>query len=227
MKTCIFDAADGQLIHGLDKAEVKEPVAVENVVPDWARDDRLVEAAAAASSSGEIQKQIQEQRLQILAYQEQAAFQQGKSDEAASRVLQIGEYYLRPSPGVILARPPSGNNGRRRRQEITYRPQAGLDGIPIKDPNIFAVVTIGFVNDAKDHIDVQGFNVYHKNQLIKGAIKAPWKREARLRASSAPGRVGIEPLTDTRVVAHPNRRCLQVKGLKLCLNSVQTMLILN
>ncbi|KAK1310161.1 hypothetical protein QJS10_CPA08g01257 [Acorus calamus] len=28
---------------------------------------------------------------------------------------------------------------------------------------IFAVVTIGFVKDAKDHIDVQGFNVYHKN----------------------------------------------------------------
>ncbi|KAK1307410.1 hypothetical protein QJS10_CPA10g01504 [Acorus calamus] len=32
---------------------------------------------------------------------------------------------------------------------------------------IFAVVTIGFVKDAKDHIDVQGFNVYHKNRLIK------------------------------------------------------------
>eukprot|EP00262_Sarcandra_glabra_P003087 TRINITY_DN13544_c0_g2_i1.p1 TRINITY_DN13544_c0_g2~~TRINITY_DN13544_c0_g2_i1.p1 ORF type:complete len:389 (-),score=74.98 TRINITY_DN13544_c0_g2_i1:279-1406(-) len=30
-----------------------------------------------------------------------------------------------------------------------------------------AIVTIGFVKDAKDHIDVQGFNVYHKNRLIK------------------------------------------------------------
>lgn len=30
-----------------------------------------------------------------------------------------------------------------------------------------AVATIGFVKDAKDHIDVQGFNVYHKNRLIK------------------------------------------------------------
>lgn len=28
-------------------------------------------------------------------------------------------------------------------------------------------VTIGFVKDAKAHIDVQGFNVYHKNRLIK------------------------------------------------------------
>ncbi|KAK1305989.1 Metal tolerance protein 2 [Acorus calamus] len=34
---------------------------------------------------------------------------------------------------------------------------------------IFAVVTIGFVKDAKDHIDVQGFNAYHKNRLIKGS----------------------------------------------------------
>ena len=28
-------------------------------------------------------------------------------------------------------------------------------------------VTLGFVKDAKSHIDVQGFNVYHKNRLIK------------------------------------------------------------
>lgn len=32
---------------------------------------------------------------------------------------------------------------------------------------MLAVVTIGFVKDAKYHIDVQGFNVYHKNRLIK------------------------------------------------------------
>lgn len=30
-----------------------------------------------------------------------------------------------------------------------------------------AIVTIGFVKDAKHHIDVSGFNVYHKNRLIK------------------------------------------------------------
>ncbi|KAA8542084.1 hypothetical protein F0562_023236 [Nyssa sinensis] len=51
-------------------------------------------------------------------------------------------------------------------QEVTYRPQPGADGVP-KDSNIVAVVTIGFVKDAKSHIDVQGFNVYHKNRLIK------------------------------------------------------------
>lgn len=34
-----------------------------------------------------------------------------------------------------------------------------------------AVVTIGFVKDAKHHIDVQGFNVYHKNRLIKVLLK--------------------------------------------------------
>ncbi|KAJ0972540.1 hypothetical protein J5N97_020499 [Dioscorea zingiberensis] len=52
------------------------------------------------------------------------------------------------------------------KQEVTYRPQPGADGVP-KDPNMVAVVTIGFVRDAKHHIDVQGFNVYHKNRLIK------------------------------------------------------------
>ncbi|KAL6280855.1 hypothetical protein ACE6H2_017736 [Prunus campanulata] len=51
-------------------------------------------------------------------------------------------------------------------QQVTYRPQPGADGIP-KDSNMVAVVTIGFVKDAKHHIDVQGFNVYHKNRLIK------------------------------------------------------------
>ncbi|VFQ92863.1 unnamed protein product [Cuscuta campestris] len=51
-------------------------------------------------------------------------------------------------------------------QEVTYRPQTGADGVP-KDSNMVAVVTIGFVKDAKAHIDVQGFNVYHKNRLIK------------------------------------------------------------
>ncbi|CAH9119539.1 unnamed protein product [Cuscuta epithymum] len=51
-------------------------------------------------------------------------------------------------------------------QEVTYRPQASADGVP-KDFNMVAVVTIGFVKDAKAHIDVQGFNVYHKNRLIK------------------------------------------------------------
>lgn len=35
---------------------------------------------------------------------------------------------------------------------------------------MMAVVTIGFVKDAKHHIDVQGFNVYHKNRLIKVLI---------------------------------------------------------
>lgn len=28
-------------------------------------------------------------------------------------------------------------------------------------------VVMGFVKDAGEHIDVQGFNVYHKNRLIK------------------------------------------------------------
>ncbi|KAK2965709.1 hypothetical protein RJ640_022236 [Escallonia rubra] len=34
--------------------------------------------------------------------------------------------------------------------------------------HMVAVVAMGFVKDAKSHINVQGFNVYHKNRLIKG-----------------------------------------------------------
>nr|GMD97989.1 protein MICRORCHIDIA 7-like [Ipomoea batatas] len=51
-------------------------------------------------------------------------------------------------------------------KETTYRPQPIVGDAP-KDPNLFAVVTIGFAKDAKYHIDIQGFNVYHKNRLIK------------------------------------------------------------
>lgn len=78
-------------------------------------------------------------------------------------------------------------------QEVTYRPNPGVDGasrnfnVMLKNKvfdtlvyfgililfvcnychQMLAVVTIGFVKDAKHHIDVQGFNVYHKNRLIK------------------------------------------------------------
>ncbi|KAK1435724.1 hypothetical protein QVD17_01491 [Tagetes erecta] len=50
--------------------------------------------------------------------------------------------------------------------EVTYRPQPGADKLS-KDSNIVAIVTMGFVKDAEAHIDVQGYNVYHKNRLIK------------------------------------------------------------
>ncbi|XP_076948266.1 protein MICRORCHIDIA 7-like [Bidens hawaiensis] len=50
--------------------------------------------------------------------------------------------------------------------EVTYRPQPGVDKLS-NDSSIVAVVTMGFVKDAKSHIDVQGYNVYHKNRLIK------------------------------------------------------------
>ena len=83
-------------------------------------------------------------------------------------------------------------------QEITYRPQPATEGVPknlnvtsvavyfhfdsfailtvllCSLPSMFAqmvaTVTVGVVKDAKAHIDVQGFNVYHKNRLIKVVI---------------------------------------------------------
>ncbi|RWR86983.1 protein MICRORCHIDIA 7-like protein [Cinnamomum micranthum f. kanehirae] len=70
-------------------------------------------------------------------------------------------------------------------QEVTYRPQTGSDGVP-KDSNMVAVVTMGFVKDAKDHIDVQGFNVYHKNRLIK-----PFWRLWNAAGSDGRGVIGV------------------------------------
>ncbi|KAL9272646.1 MICRORCHIDIA 4-like protein [Drosera capensis] len=44
--------------------------------------------------------------------------------------------------------------------KITYRPQSGAENTQDRDPNLVAVVTIGFVKDAGHHIDVQGFNPF-------------------------------------------------------------------
>ncbi|KAK1268740.1 hypothetical protein QJS04_geneDACA006461 [Acorus gramineus] len=100
-------APNPDFLFGLDKAEAKEPVVAEAAraeipIPDRARDDRTVLAGGGGGgggggegvgvSSAEIQRQIQElQRLQILGNQEQAAFLQGKTDEAA-------DHHLPPKP---------------------------------------------------------------------------------------------------------------------------------
>ncbi|XP_074567187.1 protein MICRORCHIDIA 7-like [Curcuma longa] len=71
------------------------------------------------------------------------------------------------------------------KQEVTYRPQSVSEGFP-KDPNMVAVVTVGFVKDAKHHVDVQGFNVYHKNRLIK-----PFWRVWTVAGSDGRGVIGV------------------------------------
>ncbi|KAL6011705.1 hypothetical protein ACLOJK_002169 [Asimina triloba] len=70
-------------------------------------------------------------------------------------------------------------------QEITYRPQVSGNAFP-KDANMVAVVNIGFVKDAKNHIDIQGFNVYHKNRLIK-----PFWRLWNAAGSDGRGVIGV------------------------------------
>jgi hypothetical protein len=49
-----------------------------------------------------------------------------------------------------------------------------------------AEVTIGFVKDAKHHVDVQGFNVYHRNRLIK-----PFWRVWTAAGSGGRGVIGV------------------------------------
>jgi len=70
------------------------------------------------------------------------------------------------------------------KKEVTYRPVAP-NGHP-KDSNMVADVTIGFVKDAKHHIDVQGFNVYHQNRLIK-----PFWRVWTAAGSGGRGVIGV------------------------------------
>ncbi|CAI0381354.1 unnamed protein product [Linum tenue] len=62
----------------------------------------------------------------------------------------------------------------------TYRPQQLADGM------VSAVLSIGFVKDARHHIDVQGFNVYHKNRLIK-----PFWRVWNAAGSDGRGVIGV------------------------------------
>ncbi|KAF3644088.1 putative RING-H2 finger protein ATL71-like [Capsicum annuum] len=65
-------------------------------------------------------------------------------------------------------------------EEITYRPQS------VGYETSVAEGTIGFVKDAKHHIDIQGFNVYHKNRLIK-----PFWRVWNAAGSDGRGVIGV------------------------------------
>ncbi|OMO94006.1 hypothetical protein CCACVL1_06228 [Corchorus capsularis] len=68
--------------------------------------------------------------------------------------------------------------------KTTYKPV--LSGKAPTTSDMVANVTIGFVKDARYHIDVQGFNVYHKNRLIK-----PFWRVWNAAGSSGRGVLGV------------------------------------
>ncbi|KAK4402604.1 protein MICRORCHIDIA 7 [Sesamum angolense] len=70
-------------------------------------------------------------------------------------------------------------------KELVYKPAASADAAA-KDPNMLALVTLGFVKDARHHIDIQGFNVYHKNRLIK-----PFWRVWNAAGSDGRGVIGV------------------------------------
>lgn len=110
-------------------------------------------------------------------------------------------------------------------QEVTYRPNPGADGASKNFNMLLAVVTIGFVKDAKHHIDVQGFNVYHKNRLIK-----PFWRLWNAAGSDGRGVIGVleanfvEPAHDkqgferTTVLARLEARLVQMQKNYWCSN---------
>ncbi|KAK4763631.1 hypothetical protein SAY87_013069 [Trapa incisa] len=71
------------------------------------------------------------------------------------------------------------------KQQITYRPQSTTE-MSTQHTWMVATVTIGFVKDAHFHGDIQGFNVYHKNRLIK-----PFWRVWNAAGSSGRGAIGV------------------------------------
>ncbi|CAN0925230.1 Protein MICRORCHIDIA 7 [Linum grandiflorum] len=68
---------------------------------------------------------------------------------------------------------------------ITYKPKEVADGM-VNNNEVSAVLQLGFVKDAHHHIDVQGFNVYHKNRLIK-----PFWRVWNAAGSDGRGVIGV------------------------------------
>ncbi|XP_024385499.1 protein MICRORCHIDIA 7 isoform X1 [Physcomitrium patens] len=102
-------------------------------------------------------------------------------------------------------------------QELSYKPQ-GFESS--RDVKMVATVVMGFIKDAKEHVDVQGFSVYHKNRLIK-----PFWRVWNTAGSDGRGIVGVleanfvEPAHDkqsferTAVLSRLELRLLQMQKL--------------
>ncbi|GAY36788.1 hypothetical protein CUMW_024540 [Citrus unshiu] len=97
---------------------------------------------------------------------------------------------------------------------------------PTSLPELMAAnVTIGFVKDAHYHIDIQGFNVYHKNRLIK-----PFWRVWNAAGSDGRGAIGVleanfvEPAHDkqgferTPVLARLEARLVAIQKEYWCKN---------
>uniref|UniRef100_A0ACD5ZKT5 Uncharacterized protein n=2 Tax=Avena sativa TaxID=4498 RepID=A0ACD5ZKT5_AVESA len=70
------------------------------------------------------------------------------------------------------------------KKQVTYKPVMS-NGYP-NDTDMVANVIIGFVKDAKHHVPIQGFNVYHRNRLIK-----PFWRVWTLPGSQGRGIIGV------------------------------------
>ncbi|KAL9421128.1 hypothetical protein AB3S75_038650 [Citrus x aurantiifolia] len=109
-------------------------------------------------------------------------------------------------------------------KELRYKPTSLPEQVP-RDLNMAANVTIGFVKDAHYHIDIQGFNVYHKNRLIK-----PFWRVWNAAGSDGRGAIGVleanfvEPAHDkqgferTPVLARLEARLVAIQKEYWCTN---------
>ncbi|KAG8365840.1 hypothetical protein BUALT_Bualt17G0013700 [Buddleja alternifolia] len=69
-------------------------------------------------------------------------------------------------------------------QNLVYKPV--ICGAKVAPKDMVAEVILGFIKDARHHIDVQGFNVYHKNRLIR-----PFWRVWNAAGSDGRGVIGV------------------------------------
>ncbi|KVH98977.1 Histidine kinase-like ATPase, ATP-binding domain-containing protein [Cynara cardunculus var. scolymus] len=162
---------------------------------DWDKNAKAVVEWSPFSSETDLQKQfdhMKDQGTRIIIYnlweddQGQLELDFDTDKDSYSSIL-----YLRIPPGfrmILRGKDVQHHNivnDMMMTSEVTYRPQPGADGVS-KDSNIVAIVTMGFVKDAKAHIDVQGYNVYHKNRLIK-----PFWRLWNASGSDGRGVIGV------------------------------------
>ncbi|WCJ38817.1 Histidine kinase- DNA gyrase B- and HSP90-like ATPase family protein [Euphorbia peplus] len=119
----------------------------------------------------------------------------------SSRHFLTYKHSLRSYAGILYMKLPTGfrillrgkeiehhdiENDMKMVQDITYKPVSIAEGNGKNNRNMVATGKIGFVKDADHHIDVQGFNVYHKNRLIK-----PFWRVWNAAGSDGRGVIGI------------------------------------
>ncbi|EYU30357.1 hypothetical protein MIMGU_mgv1a022451mg [Erythranthe guttata] len=110
------------------------------------------------------------------------------NDHPSSRRFLTYRHSLRSYASILYRRIPPGFSIILRGKEVEYHDI--VDDLIHPQKHVYkpmsAAVTLGFIKDAGHHIDVQGFNVYHKNRLIR-----PFWRLWNASGSDGRGVIGV------------------------------------